>query len=390
MSDVPPAEPAGSSALSQAQLRGLLDAVVAIASDLSLDRVLEKIIESASGLVGARYVALGVIEQGPTRQLERFITYGISDEERDAIGDLPRGHGILGYIIEHPEPLRLPDLAAHPASYGFPENHPPMVSFLGTPIRIRDQVFGNLYLCEKVDGGDFTAEDEEIVVALAAAAGVVIENARLFEQAARAREDLALLAVYADRDRIGRDLHDLVIQRLFAIGLSLDNVSRLAERPEVRTRLSSAVDEIDATIKEIRRTIVALSAPDDTNGLLKQVHAVLAGSTTVLGFEPTLETSGPVNSLVTDEARMNVLAVLSEAISNAARHARCSALHVVLTAGPTIDLIVQDDGEGFDPQAVERRSGLRNLRERAESMGGSMRIESSSGQGTTLSWSVPR
>jgi GAF domain-containing protein len=164
----------------QQRLRLLLDAVVVLAADLSLDRVLDRIVGVACDLSGARYGALGVLGGGPGRRLQAFVTHGLSQEERDRIGDLPRGHGLLGQIIDSPQPLRLHDIAEHSASYGFPENHPPMRSFLGVPIRIREKVFGNLYLTEKAGGEDFTDRDEAVVVALAAAAGVVIENAQLY------------------------------------------------------------------------------------------------------------------------------------------------------------------------------------------------------------------
>ena len=169
----------------QDQLRGLLDAVVGIAADLSLDSVLERIVRAACQLADAQYGALGVLGAGPDRRLREFVTHGLTDEQRARIGDLPRGHGILGAIIDRPEPLRLTNLGESSLSYGFPPNHPPMNSFLGVPIRIRDKVFGNLYLTEKQSGDGFTAQDEEIVVALAAAAGVVVENARLFEDSER-------------------------------------------------------------------------------------------------------------------------------------------------------------------------------------------------------------
>jgi GAF domain-containing protein len=163
----------------QERLRVLLDAVVGIAADLDLDSVLERIVRVSCQLADARYGALGVLGAGPDRRLKQFITHGITEEQRAAIGDLPRGHGILGLIIDSPEPLRLQRLAAHQKSYGFPAHHPPMETFLGVPLRIGDRVFGNLYLTEKQSGDGFTVEDQEIVVALAAAAGVAIENARL-------------------------------------------------------------------------------------------------------------------------------------------------------------------------------------------------------------------
>ena len=178
----------------QARLRLLLDAVVAMAADLKLDGVLARIVEIAGRLTGARYVALGVLASGPNKRLRTFVHHGMSPVQVEEIGELPTGHGILGLLIDRPEPLRLHEIAAHPASYGFPPGHPPMSSFLGVPVRIRDQVFGNLYLTEKSGDTDFTQQDEDIVVALAAAAGVAIENARLYEEAGRREEWLAATA----------------------------------------------------------------------------------------------------------------------------------------------------------------------------------------------------
>ncbi len=171
---------------SQERLRALLDAVVVIGADLDLTSTLDRIITSACELVGARYGALGVV--GPDgKRLSRFITHGVTAEEIAAIGPLPEGHGLLGALIDHPESLRLRDLSEHSRSFGFPANHPPMRSFLGLPVRTRDHVFGNLYLTEKADGADFTEDDERVLTALAAAAGVVIDNARLYADTERRR-----------------------------------------------------------------------------------------------------------------------------------------------------------------------------------------------------------
>src|SRR4051794_11111592 len=178
----------------QARLKLLLDAVVSMAADLTLDGVLGRIVEITHALTGAQYAALGVLDSTPHKRLRTFIHHGMTSEQVEEIGDLPTGHGILGLLIDRPEPLRLREISVHAASYGFPPSHPPMRSFLGVPIRIRDQVFGNLYLTEKADGGDFTQEDEDIVVALAAAAGVVIENARLYEETGRRERWLAATA----------------------------------------------------------------------------------------------------------------------------------------------------------------------------------------------------
>ena len=193
----------------------LLDAINVVGSDLSLPIVLRRIAESARELVGARYAALGVI--GEDRHLSEFITVGIDPETYAAIGDLPEGHGILGLLIVDPKPLRLRDLTTHPQSYGFPANHPPMRSFLGVPIRVRNEVFGNLYLCEKEGAEEFNEVDEHLAVALASAAAVAVDNARLVERVEQ-------LAVLEDRGRIARDLHDKVIQRLFATGLELQTM----------------------------------------------------------------------------------------------------------------------------------------------------------------------
>lgn len=235
------------------QLRRLLDAVLVVGSGLDLPSTLRRIVETASQLAGATYGALGVLDESRT-SLAEFITVGLDDEVRAAIGDLPSGHGILGTLITDPRPLRLPDLHEHPDSYGFPLNHPPMTSFLGVPILIRGESFGNLYLCDKLDGEVFTDVDQELMVALATAAGVAIDNARLHERVAN-------VARFEDRDRIARDLHDTVIQRLFAVGLSLQGAVRMAEDPALIGRLESAVDELDTTVREIRSAIFELHTP---------------------------------------------------------------------------------------------------------------------------------
>ncbi len=240
-------------------MRKLLDAVLTISSELELPAMLRQIVESAVDLSDATYGALGVLDDSGER-LSQFITVGIDDDAHRAIGDLPEGHGILGVLIVDAKPLRLPDLTEHPDSYGFPPNHPPMRSFLGVPIRLRDEVYGNLYLTDKRTGEVFTDVDEELVVGLAAAAGVAIENTRL-------QERLQEAALSSDRDRIARDLHDSVIQRLFATGLSLQGALGVArsDLPTAMARISSAIDDLDTTVKQIRTTIFALEerqAPD--------------------------------------------------------------------------------------------------------------------------------
>src|SRR4051812_12838052 len=223
------------------RLRALLDAVLTVGSDLDLRAVLHRIVESAVSLVDARYGALGVLDESGTK-LAEFITVGLSEDQRHHIGNLPEGKGILGLLIVDPKPIRLPDLGEHPDSYGFPPNHPAMRSFLGVPIRVRENVFGNLYLCDKSSGDVFTDIDEEMVTALAGAAGIVIDNARLHAR-------VADLAMFEDRERIARELHDTVIQRLFATGLALQATVRLVDRPEIVRRLESMVEDLDVTVR---------------------------------------------------------------------------------------------------------------------------------------------
>lgn len=548
-------ERAGAVRASHDRLSTLLDAVVAVSSELELSAVLERIVTTACLLSGARYGALGVLSRDGTH-LTEFVTHGIEPELRDRIGSLPTGHGVLGLLIEDPRPLRLRDIREHPRSVGFPAHHPPMHGFLGVPVRTREEVFGNLYLTEKVteDGrpGDFSVEDEEVVVALAAAAGVAVENARLYElsrsretwlqaaadctqaitadrgdghagrlvaasalrasgadlamllvddippdaafgdgealrvaasagsgadraaapspktlewdrldrapveldaaalagdlglgpgalgyavcvplwagekrlgavllasrpaggmsdetlgmarafaeqvalalEVSAAQHDRARLAVLEDRDRIARDLHDLVIQRLFAVGLAVQAASRDAVRPAVTERLDRVVDDLDATIRDVRRTIFQLQARHPAGGVRQEVEAVVADAAEVLGFAPRLRVEGPLASLPPDLAA-DVVAVLRETLSNTARHAAASRVQVDLVVGPEVELRVRDDGVGIPPHA-DRRSGLGNLADRAAARGGTLEITDARGPedrpGTTIRWRVPR
>jgi signal transduction histidine kinase len=365
------------------QLRRLFEAVVSVGSELSLPVLLQRVLEAATELADARYGALGVLDPTGTR-LDQFLTVGIDDEKRQRIGSLPEGHGLLGRLISHPEPLRLPDLAEHPDSYGFPPNHPPMHSFLGVPIRVRDSVFGNLYLTDKQSGEVFTDVDQELVVALAVAAGVAIENARLHEQVAE-------LALLAERDRIARDLHDLVIQRLFAVGLSLQGAARLAQLPAVEGRINQAVDDIDATIREIRSVIFELEAVRvHEAGLRARIVEMCRETSATLGFDPVVRFDGPIDSTADVTTGEHIAAMVREALSNVARHAGASKVIVdVAAAGGQIELTIEDDGKGFDPGAVRAGHGLANIRARAGQMGGEIDISSRAGAGTTVRARVP-
>jgi signal transduction histidine kinase len=357
----------------------LLSAVLALA-DLSLPVVLRRIVESARELVNARYCALGVI--GPDGRLSEFVHTGMSEDEVDAIGALPEGKGLLGVLIVDPQPLRLDDLHRHPDSYGFPPDHPPMTSFLGAPIRVRGQVFGNIYLCDKVDGSQFTADDERLVVGLAAAAGAAIENARLH---AKVRD----LDIVADRERIARELHDTVIQRLFAVGMALQTAARLAS-DGVATRIERAVDDLDETIRDIRSTIFALEAPVTASASLRaDVLRLVADVTPALGFEPQLVLDGPIEATASQGLGEHLLAALREALTNVARHAEASKVDVSVVAGDELVLRVADDGSGMVDGDAEAGWSLRNLRARAEALGGTLALGRPDGGGTVLEWRVP-
>jgi signal transduction histidine kinase len=510
--------------------RALLEAVMAISSDLDLHSVLNRIVESACRITHARYGALGVLDPGG-RELAEFVTFGVTEEEHRAIGDLPRGRGILGLLIEHPEAVRLEHLAAHPRSFGFPPDHPPMDSFLGVPVRIRGTVFGNLYLTEKQGADSFTEQDEMLVQVLATAAGFVIENARAYAQSERRRlwleasvqitealqppiemaeafrqitvgarrvvraaavalllrrdlepeivaadgsevaripdlvvdlasqiadaelqQDVAVvphpehgtvvlvplrgqmapggvllvalessrsgleveevdllvsladqaslaldraeaisdreeLALVADRDRIARDLHDLVIQRLFATGLQLQGARRGAASDEVRERLDSAVLDLDTTIRDIRSTIFELQRVGERS-LRADIRDLTKEYVPVLGFTPLVRTTGPVDTAVGDELGEQLLAVLREALSNAARHAEASAAVVELeVTQDRVVLRVTDNGKGITEEP--RESGLRNVRRRAADHAGTVRLLREEPHGTRLEWSAP-
>jgi signal transduction histidine kinase len=530
------------------RVQSLLEAVVSVGSDLDLETVLRRIVETATTLVNASYGALGVI--GEENTLIQFVPIGLSEEEIARIEHWPHGLGLLGLLIKEPQTLRLAHICDHPESYGFPPGHPEMGSFLGVPLRVRDEVFGNLYLTEKRGGGEFDEEDEAIVVALATAAGVAIENARLFEETRRretwlqasseitttllsgaephevltlmarraremadadiaaillpgdggqslrvviedgetaddvipvepampdslegrallsgepvmvndcaesdvptaiaehlavgpvaavplgaagavrgvlllgkrsgrlpfnqaevrmlhafagqaaialelaeARKDAERLGLLEDRDRIAKDLHDVVIQRLFAVAMTLMSTVRLVERPEASSRLQDAIDELDNTIRQIRSTIFALQTPRESSApsLRAQIVDLVEGARGHLGFMPGLQMEGRLDTRVSAEVGEHLLAVLRESLSNIVRHAKASKACVSAEAGDDrLTLLIEDNGIGLP--ADGRRSGLRNLKERATRLGGEFDVDSLKEGGTRVRWSVP-
>ncbi|WP_017599115.1 sensor histidine kinase [Nocardiopsis lucentensis] len=538
----------------QGRIRSLLQAVLAIGGDLDLAAVLRRLTEPAAELAGARYAGLGVVDEDGG--FTEFIPVGMGREQAERIHRFPHGRGVLAVPLANRRPLRLSDLRDHPDFAGFPDGHPPMTSFLGVPIQVRDEVFGNLFLTEKASGGDFDEEDETIVMALATAAGVAIENARLYEEArlrerwlaasteittrllsgadssevlehmaARAREigdadvsvvllpdsrarghlfaeiadghiaqeilgaaveidgtpcgdvfetgepasipdltrsgcpvlahhgygpglvvplgtpgntrgvlllgkpgdraqfsptirrmihsfsvqagvalelaeargDNERLVVLEERDRIAKDLHDVVIQRLFASAMTLMSTIRLIDSPEAEERVQRTIDDLDSTIREIRSTIFALQNPpsrEDTS-LRGRILRLAENSAHTLGCHPGVSLDGPIDASVPDEVGEQLLAVLGEGLSNVARHARATEVHVSVvvetaatTGRPTtLTLTVTDNGVGLPREG--RRSGLRNLDERAQALGGGFTAARGRTSGTVLTWKVP-
>lgn len=362
----------------------LLDAVLAISSDLDLEAMLRRIVERAVELVDARYGALGALDESGT-QLAEFVVAGLDDEQVARMGHPPKGLGLLGELIDTAAPIRVPNLADHPASMGFPPGHPPMRSFLGVPIRVRDAVFGNLYLTDKRSASEFTAEDEALVVGLASAAGVAIENARMMRR-------IEQVAVLEDRERIARDLHDTVIQRLFATGMSLESTIRLmrADTDAAVERVSGAVDELDLTIKHIRTVIFDLEHVARGDGLRARLIGLGREAGRALGFEPRVVLDGPIDTVVPADTADSLIAAVREGLSNVVRHARATQVDVEVAAGPDVCLRVVDNGVGLPASASTNPGhGLRNLTERAGRLGGSMVIRPGASGGTVLEWRVP-
>lgn len=362
----------------------LVRAGLVLASEMSLPSILQKFVELACDVADARYGALGVLDP-EGRMIQEFITQGVTDEERRAIGPPPIGKGILGALITEARPFRLAMIQDDPRSVGFPPNHPFMTSFLGVPIKVRDRVYGNLYLTEKRASAEFTAADEEAVLTLAAQAGVAIENARI-------REELQRLAVLEDRERIAQELHDGVIQSLFAVGMALQAATALIEDPHaLRERLATAVDDVDRVIRELRNYIFGLGpggvADRELDRAIRDlVEEYRRGTDVAIRADVDPEAA----SLLAPKSA-HVVQAAREAISNAIRHAEAKSVSVVLGQEDGAALLeVEDDGRGFEPQAAaDAGRGLGNLRARAEALGGTLEIRSEPGAGTSVRIRIP-
>jgi signal transduction histidine kinase len=366
----------------------LIEAGLALASELSLDVVLQRIVELAVDITDARYGALSVL--GEDGRIERFITEGVTPEDRTAIGDPPTGHGILGLIISEGVPLRIEDLTADPRSAGFPPNHPSMRSLLGVPVMARGKIFGNLYLAEKQGASAFTDDDERTLVVLATQAGVAVENARLYEESQRAQGELRHLEVLDERERIAKELHDGVIQSLFAVGMSLQGAAALAADPGIAARIEGAVEDIDRAIRDLRNYIFGLQPGILADRQLDQALRELGSDfearsdvVTVVDVDPTV--ASELASVASD-----VVQLTREALSNVGRHAKAATCRVSLRRdGGSAFLEVDDDGLGFELDGKSGGLGIANLRDRVASLGGTMDIDSRAGEGTAVRISLP-
>jgi nitrate/nitrite-specific signal transduction histidine kinase len=367
-----------------AKLQRLVAAILMIEADVELPELLRHLVEEATELVAARFGALGVLNEARTA-LDQFVTVGLSDEEERLIGARPTGRGVLGLLITDPAALRLDDLRSHPDSYGYPAHHPPMDSFLGVPVRVRGEVYGNLYLTDKLNADTFSEEDEFMVGALALAAGVAIENTRL-------NATVSLLRMLEDRDRIARDLHDQVIQRIFAVGISLQGATRIGGPSEIVDRVNQAVDDLDSTMDDIRTAIFDLEDGLGDRGLRRSVLDLATQMTSLFGFRPQVSFHGPVEAGVSQRMADHALAVLREALTNVSKHAHATQVLVGVTLGEELRIEVTDNGVGAavrEGGAIGGGRGLRNLRSRAERLGGSLEVTDSGGAGTHLVWRVP-
>ena len=370
------------------RLEALDAATRAIAGELDLDRVLQLIVDSVRRLVGARYAALGIPDA--TGRIERFITSGVAPEVRSAIGSPPHGLGLLGLIIREGRTFRVADIRDHPDAHGMPPDHPPMTSFLGVPIRVRRGVIGNLYLTDKDGALEFTDADERLVEMFAVHAGIAIETARLH---ARVRQ----LAVVDERDRIGRDLHDGIMQGIYAVALSLEDVPDLMREdpPEAVERIDRAIDRLNLSIKEMRNFIQGLGSELATEGGLVVALATLADElrlNSLIDVELDVADGAGVAAMLTPEAADHLFHIAREALSNVARHSAASRATVALRPdGEEMRLVVVDNGRGFDPSEASAPGhfGLLNLRERALAVGGRLEVDSEPGAGTRIIVRLP-
>lgn len=367
------------------RLKALNEAGLALSAELETETLLHKIAHLARVVGDAKYAALGTFDEDGA--VTRFYTSGIDEEERARIGHLPVGKGILGLLPQADRPLRLHDLTQHPASVGFPKNHPPMHTFLGVPIRWRGESVGNLYLTEKHGGADFTSEDEEALLALAAQVAIAIENARLYAQTSQ-------ISAFEERHRIGMDLHDGAIQQLYGLGLLIEDASAQVETApqDARTQLGRAVDRLNAAIADLRSYVLGLRPVRGSDRPLRESLPMLAqqiGTNALLAVDVSVDAEA--EAALDHAEREALFYVAADALGNVARHARARHVGVkVAREDRGVSLEVSDDGVGFDPSQRVGGLGLRNMRQRAFDIGARLDVRSTPGSGTRLVMRIPR
>jgi len=366
------------------RLHALIDAILLIETDAELDVLLQRIVETASRLVGARYGALGVLSSDG-EHLSRFITYGIADEERSAIGRIPHGRGVLGESMRQRSALRIDDLSQYQGAYGVPTNHPVMHRFLGVPVVTGDnQVFGNLYLTDPIDDEPFDEDDTQLVAAFGRAAGLVIDQAMM-------RNQVRDLTLSEERERLARDLHDTVIQRLFGVGLALQMSLAAVTDDGVRARINNVLDELDTTIHEIRTTIFEIDQDQGGGESLNDRISTLTNEVASrLAVHADVKVAPGVDEKIGPHCAQHLIQALREILSNIVRHSKASAVQITVGLKDNlVEVIVRDNGVGFIPNIGPGR-GLRNLASRARELGGDCVIKSEIGRGTMVTWTANR
>lgn len=364
-------------AMDVTRLSALSEAVMDVAKGQDLKTSLKRLIQNAVLITDCTYGALGSITSDGV--LEDFTYVGISDETADEIETFPLGKGLLGHLLAVPKPLRVSVIKDHPSSVGFPKGHPAMSGFLGVPIRIRNELYGSIYLTQKRNGKDFTEEDEKLVVVLASAAGVAIDSYR----GHIAQNQVSVLA---ERERIARDLHDLVIQRLFASGISLQSIeSDPTISKTALTKIQSTLENLDSTVQQIRATIFALQDIHPIADIRTLIVSEVASLSVVAGFQISYSFQGPIDTMIGEELAKQVIPVIRELVTNAIRHSDATKIDLVVLANQTYcEIRVVDNGKGY--VAGERKSGLLNLERRAVARGGEFEIVKDGVAGTRTMW----
>jgi two-component system, NarL family, sensor histidine kinase DevS len=375
--------------LDEARLRRLIAVGRSLLSQLDLETVLGRVLNAARDLTQARYAALGILDSDRSR-LDRFITVGIDDITRVQIGALPEGRGVLGVLISDPKPLRLTNVSDHPRSYGFPEHHPPMRSFLGVPILIGGEAFGNLYLTEK-EGGDFNEVDEESVMILAEWAAIAIANAR---SVARDRLRRTMDASERERKFWARELHDETLQGLAALRVLLGSGLRVGTPEAMARAITQATDELGGEIDKLRALITELRpAALDELGLMAAIEALTERSAVTAGLDIKTEFAIPETwgrERLDPELESTLYRLVQEALTNVVKHARAERVDLKVSMdGDAVTVSVRDDGVGFDPATMSEGFGLVGMRERLELIGGHVQVSSAPGQGTEVRAELP-